>query len=78
MFKTAVVICSLNYLIVLEVKCLPGNGSNFILRFMTCAVNISSRAVVSCEAKKKQQACTYSGLRGHYSELFTRMIGLNF
>ena len=55
MFKTAVEICSLNYLIVLEVKCLPGNGSNFILCFMTCAVNISRRAVVSCEARRSSK-----------------------
>ena len=31
----------------------------------------SRRAVVSCEAKKKQHACASSGLRDHYSELFT-------
>ena len=30
------------------------------------------------EAKKKQHACTSSGPRDHYSELFTRMAALNF
>ena len=30
------------------------------------------------EAKKKQHAHTYLGLCNHYSELFTRMIGLIF
>ena len=38
----------------------------------------SRRAVVSGEAKKKQHACAYSGMRYHYCELFTQMIGLNF
>ena len=33
---------------------------------------------MSHEAKKKQHARTYSGLHDHYSELFTRMIGLKF
>ena len=36
-------------------------------------INKSRRAVVSREAKKKQHACASSGLRDHYSELFTRM-----
>ena len=36
----------------------------------------SRPAVVSCEAKKKQHACASSGLRDHYSELFTRMEAL--
>ena len=36
------------------------------------------RAVVSREAKKKQQARAYSSQCDHYSELFTRMVGLNF
>ena len=31
---------------------------------------------MSCEAKKKQHACASSGLRDHYSELFTRMEAL--
>ena len=39
---------------------------------------ISGRAVVSREAKKKQQACAYTGQCNHYSELFTQMDGLNF
>ena len=36
MFKTAVVICLFNCLVALEAKCHPSNGSNFIVRFMTC------------------------------------------
>ena len=42
---------------------------------------LSRRAVVSRQAKKKQQAraYAYSGQQcNHYSELFTRMISLNF
>ena len=31
---------------------------------------------MSREAKKKQHACASSGLRDHYSELFTRMEAL--
>ena len=38
----------------------------------------SRRVVVSCEAKKKQKAYAYSGQCDHYSELLTRMVGLNF
>ena len=38
----------------------------------------SRLAVVSCEAKKKQHACTSSGLSDCYSELFTRMAALKF
>ena len=38
----------------------------------------SRRAVVSREAKKKQHARVFSGLRNHYSELFTWMEGLIF
>ena len=34
--------------------------------------------VVSREAKKKQHAPTSSGLRDHYSELFTQMAALKF
>ena len=37
----------------------------------------SRQAVVSRKAKK-QHVRAYSGLRDHYSELLTRMIGLNF
>ena len=33
---------------------------------------------MSREAKKKQHACASSGLRDHYSELFTRMEALKF
>ena len=39
---------------------------------------ISRLTVVSREAKKKQHACASSGLRDHYSELFTRMAALKF
>ena len=39
-FKTVVVMCSFNCLIALEAKCRPSNGSNFIVRFMTCTLNI--------------------------------------
>ena len=42
-----------------------------------CKQVLSRRAVVSREAKK-QQACAYSSQCNHYSELFTRMVGLNF
>ena len=38
----------------------------------------SRLTVVSREAKKKQHACTSSGPRDHYSELFTRMAALKF
>ena len=41
-------------------------------------IYISRRAVVSREAKKKQHAYAPSGQCDHYSELFTRMDGLNF
>ena len=34
--------------------------------------------VVSCEAKKKQHARMSSGLRDHYSELFTQMAAIEF
>ena len=40
MFRTAVVMCSFNYLIALEAKCRPSNGSNFIVHFMTYTLNI--------------------------------------
>ena len=33
---------------------------------------------LSCEAKKKQHAHTFSCLRDHYSELFTRTAALKF
>ena len=39
---------------------------------------LSRLRVVSHEAQKKQHACVSSGLRDHYSELFTRMAALKF
>ena len=39
---------------------------------------ISRLTVVSREAKKKKHARASSGLRDHYSELFTRMAALKF
>ena len=39
---------------------------------------ISRLTVVSREAKKKQHIRASSGLRDHYSELFTRMAALKF
>ena len=42
------------------------------------SVCISRLTVVSREAKKKQHARASSGLRDHYSELFTRMAALKF
>ena len=39
---------------------------------------LSRLTVVSREAKKKQHARASSGLRNHYSELFTRMEALKF
>ena len=39
---------------------------------------ISRLTVVSREAKKKRHARASSGLRDHYSELFTRMAALKF
>ena len=41
-------------------------------------IYISRLTVVSREAKKKQHARASSGLRDHYSELFTRMAALKF
>ena len=46
--------------------------------FLPSLLNNQSKLVVSREAKKKKHAHTYSGVRDHYSELFTRIIGLNF
>ena len=40
LFKTVVVMCACNCLIALEAKCRPSNGSNFIVLFMTCTLNI--------------------------------------
>ena len=39
---------------------------------------VSRLTVVSREAKKKQNARESSGLRDHYSQLFTWMAALNF
>ena len=39
---------------------------------------LSRLTVVSREAKKKQHARESSGLRDHYSELFTQMAALKF
>ena len=39
---------------------------------------IKKSGIVSRDAKKKQNACSYSGLGDHYSELFIWMIGLSF
>ena len=45
----------------------------------THTTSIKSRlTIVSREAKKKQHACSSSGPRHHYSELFTRMAALKF
>ena len=45
---------------------------------MYVCLDISRLTVVSREAKKKQHARASSGLRDHYSELFTRMAALKF
>ena len=52
--------------------------SHNYLSFGTLLSETTRRAVVSREAKKKQQARAYSGHCNHYSELFTWMVGLNF
>ena len=44
----------------------------------TASFHGSRRAVVSHEAKKKQHAYASSGQCDLYSELLTRMVGLNF
>ena len=41
-------------------------------------MELSRLTVVSREAKKKQHARASSGLRDHYSELFTRMAAFKF
>ena len=53
---------------------------NFCMPHHYSRINeLSSRqAEVSHEAKKKQHVCSFSGLRNHYSELFTRMAALFF
>ena len=53
--------------------------NNSILKVENVEFTERSRLmVVSREAKKKQHVCTSSGLRDHYSELFTRMAALKF
>ena len=37
-----VIICSIDCLIACEAKCHPSNGSNFIVHFLTCALNIET------------------------------------
>ena len=49
-----------------------------VSRVLYSIVQKSRRAVVSREAKKKRHARAYSSQCDHYSELFTRMVGLNF
>ena len=54
-------------------------GTLFIAYTIEYLASIQSRlTVVSREAKKKQHAHASSGLRDHYSELFTRMAALKF
>ena len=48
------------------------------ISYMHGFYNLQSRkVVVSHDPKKKQHACVCSGLCDHYTELFTRVIGLN-
>ena len=54
------------------------NASYMLISYHGSSLHGSRRAVVSHEAKKKQHACAILGLRDHYSELFTRMVALNF
>ena len=49
-----------------------------IITIMLFKKQLSRLTVVSREAKKKQHAHASSGLRDHYSELFTRMAALKF
>ena len=43
----------------------------FVIMTSSSELQGQEEAVVSCKVKKKQQhACTYSGLRDHYSKLF--------
>ena len=51
--------------------------STYISSYYTC-YDLSRRVVVSREARMKQQARAHSGQCNHYSELFTRMVGLNY
>ena len=56
------------------------NFQSFHGQLVSCKIFIilSRLTVVSHKAKKKQHACTSSGLHDHYSELFTRMVALKF
>ena len=54
---------------------LSGTVASYLKSLME---HLSRLMVVSREAKKKQHARASSGLRDHYSELFTRMAALKF
>ena len=56
---------------------IPTPFFKFII-FKIVLVYISRLTVVSREAKKKQHARVSTGLRDHYSELFTPMAALKF
>ena len=64
----------LSYLLPPLLICLPATQFKAVYFYKTQG-QLSRRAVVSCEAKKKQQVRAYSGQCDHYSELFTRMHG---
>ena len=49
-----------------------------LININDATVQVSRLTVVSHKAKKKQHACASSGLRDHYSELFTQMAALKF
>ena len=55
-----------------------GSDKKLFGRYIYGFFVISRQAVVSREAKKKQHAYASSSQCDHYSELFTRMVGLNF
>ena len=57
---------------IMTVEIVPMEG------FQSVLGTLSRLTVVSREAKKKQHARASSGLRDHYSELFTRMAALKF
>ena len=64
-----------------EVSGILHASCDFVNKYVTrllCYVLRSRLTIVSCEAKKKQHACTSFGLRDYYSELFTRMAALKF
>ena len=52
-----------------------GNNVYTVLLHEVCnhLVYTSKLTVVSCEAKKKQHTCTFSGLCDHYSEIFAAL-----